>query len=244
LFVINGIKFFASLDILGVPRRENEKDFANFDIFDDPSTPYSTFNFKYAHEAFERLSKLTEFNTLSNIEAIKKAMIEIIAKKRTTPPKMPIQLSDVGRLRRVSQKNRQRLSKYLTRLSSCRDSRTSVTIDEEEEEKENGHKKITKTVSDAPIISKKSVILERKMAVSAKKKRTNKTLGGLSSPREEDEGDQLDSGSVHYRRVGGRKPKDSPGDIFHDANDRWSVARCNSIQSDDEEEQFYSIASS
>jgi hypothetical protein len=66
-------------------------DFANFDIFDDPSTPYSTFNFKYSHEAFERLSKLTEFNTLSNIEAIKKAMIETIAKKRTTPPKMPIQ---------------------------------------------------------------------------------------------------------------------------------------------------------
>jgi hypothetical protein len=91
--------------------------------------------FKYSHEAFERLSKLTEFNTLSNIEAIKKAMIETIAKKRTTPPKMPIQLSDVGRLRRVSQKNRQRLSKYLTRLSSCHDSRTSVTIDEEEEEK-------------------------------------------------------------------------------------------------------------
>jgi hypothetical protein len=70
------------IDILGVPRPENEKDFANFDIFDDPSTPYSTFNFKYSHEAFERLSKLTEFNTLSNIEAIKKAMIETIAKKR------------------------------------------------------------------------------------------------------------------------------------------------------------------
>lgn len=231
----------------GVPRPENEKDFANFDIFDDPSTPYSTFNFKYSHEAFERLSKLTEFNTLSNIEAIKKAMIETIAKKRTTPPKMPIQLSDVGRLRRVSQKNRQRLSKYLTRLSSCHDSRTSVTIDEEEEEKENGHRKITKTVSDAPIISKKSVILERKLAVSARKRRTNKTLGGLgglSSPREEDEGDQLDSGSVHYRRLGGRKTKGSPDDMFHDANDRWSMARCNSIQSDDEEEQFYSIASS
>jgi hypothetical protein len=77
----------------------------------------------------------------------------------------------------ISQKNRQRLSKYLTRLSSCRDSRTSVTIDEEEEEKENGHRKITKTVSDAPIISKKSVILERKLAVSARKRRTNKTLG-------------------------------------------------------------------
>jgi hypothetical protein len=75
------------------------------------------------------------------------------------------------------------------------------------------YRKITKTVSDAPIISKKSVILERKMAVSARKRRTNKTLGGLgglSSPREEDEGDQLDSGSVHYRRLGGRKPKGSP----------------------------------
>ncbi|ESP01691.1 hypothetical protein LOTGIDRAFT_52500, partial [Lottia gigantea] len=49
----------------GVPREtEEEFEFANFDLFDDPERPYSTFNFKYDHLAFDRLTKLTEFNTL------------------------------------------------------------------------------------------------------------------------------------------------------------------------------------
>jgi hypothetical protein len=95
LSVINGIKFFASLDILGVPRPENEKDFANFDIFDDPSTPYSTFNFKYSHEAFERLSKLTEFNTLSNIEAIKKALLHLYDCRDSSKVLLDIYLTSV-----------------------------------------------------------------------------------------------------------------------------------------------------
>ncbi|XP_071163311.1 cytosolic phospholipase A2-like isoform X2 [Mytilus edulis] len=229
----------------GVRRTAKEKEFADFDIFDDPATPYSTFNFKYTHDAFEKLSKLTEFNTLSNIDAIKTAMLNTIEKKRTTPPKIPIQLNEVSRLRRVSKKNKAKLSRYLSRLSSCRDSRTSVTIEEEEENDENGHRKISKTLSDAPIICKKPG-LERKMAVSERKRRTNKSiggLGGLSSPREEDESDELDSSnaSVKLRTIGGRKRKDG---TFHDAHDHWSMNRCNSIQSDEEDDQFYSMASS
>lgn len=53
----------------GVPREtETEKDFADFDIFDDPETPFSTFNFQYSNEAFTRLHDLMEFNTLNNLE--------------------------------------------------------------------------------------------------------------------------------------------------------------------------------
>lgn len=178
-------------------------------------------------------------------------MVETIAKKRTTPPKMPIQLSDVNRLRRVSQKNKAKLSRYLSRLSSCRDSRTSVTIEEDEELKDDAiaHKKITKTLSDAPIICKRQgQTLERKKAVSGRtrQKKHSSNLGGLSSPREEDENDELDgSGSSVQMRPGrGRKPKGSTQDSFKDAHDHWSLARCNSIQSDEEDEQFYSMASS
>lgn len=53
----------------GVPREtEQEKKMADFDIFDDPETPYSTFNFQYSNQAFTQLHDLMEFNTLNNIE--------------------------------------------------------------------------------------------------------------------------------------------------------------------------------
>lgn len=53
----------------GVPREtDEERDFADFDIFDDPETPYSTFNFQYSNQAFTQLHNLMEFNTLNNIE--------------------------------------------------------------------------------------------------------------------------------------------------------------------------------
>lgn len=53
----------------GVPREtDEEREFADFDIFDDPETPYSTFNFQYSNQAFTQLHSLMEFNTLNNIE--------------------------------------------------------------------------------------------------------------------------------------------------------------------------------
>lgn len=45
-----------------------EKDIADFDIFDDTESPYSTFNFQYSNEAYTRLHDLMEFNTLNNLE--------------------------------------------------------------------------------------------------------------------------------------------------------------------------------
>lgn len=54
---------------VGVPREtEKEKEFADFDIFDDPESPFSTFNFQYSNEAYTRLHALMEFNTLNNLE--------------------------------------------------------------------------------------------------------------------------------------------------------------------------------
>lgn len=55
--------------LAGVPREtEKEKEVADFDIFDDPESPFSTFNFQYSNEAFTRLHDLMEFNTLNNLE--------------------------------------------------------------------------------------------------------------------------------------------------------------------------------
>ena len=38
------------------------------DIFDDPESPFSTFNFQYPNQAFKRLHDLMYFNTLNNID--------------------------------------------------------------------------------------------------------------------------------------------------------------------------------
>ncbi|KAL3846623.1 hypothetical protein ACJMK2_017598 [Sinanodonta woodiana] len=105
----------------GVPRKTKEEmSFADFDVFDDPATPYSTFNFKYTHLAFDRLAKLTEFNTLWNVEEIKKVFAECIEKKRLFPPKLPCELKDIPKLKRVSQKNKKRLSRYVSQVRSRR----------------------------------------------------------------------------------------------------------------------------
>lgn len=54
---------------LGVPREtKEEKEIADFDIFDDPESPFSTFNFQYPNQAFKRLHDLMYFNTLNNID--------------------------------------------------------------------------------------------------------------------------------------------------------------------------------
>uniref|UniRef100_A0AAY4C0J7 Phospholipase A2 n=1 Tax=Denticeps clupeoides TaxID=299321 RepID=A0AAY4C0J7_9TELE len=60
---------FRNFKAPGVPRQtQQEKEFADFDIFDDPASPYSTFNFQYSNQAFNQLYSLMEFNTLNNIE--------------------------------------------------------------------------------------------------------------------------------------------------------------------------------
>uniref|UniRef100_A0AAY4CFK1 Phospholipase A2 n=1 Tax=Denticeps clupeoides TaxID=299321 RepID=A0AAY4CFK1_9TELE len=67
-FVLVNINF-RTYKAPGVPRdTEQEREFADFDIFDDPESPYSTFNFQYSNKAFKQLHDLMEFNTLNNID--------------------------------------------------------------------------------------------------------------------------------------------------------------------------------
>ena len=50
---------------------------ADFDIFDDPESPFSTFNFQYSNKAFTQLHDLMEFNTLNNLEVSCVLMISL-----------------------------------------------------------------------------------------------------------------------------------------------------------------------
>ncbi|NWZ40810.1 PA24A phospholipase, partial [Brachypodius atriceps] len=80
----------------GIPREtQEEKDFADFDIFDDPDTPFSTFNFRYPNEAFKRLHDLMEFNTLNNMNVIREAMVESIEYRKQNPSRCSVSLSSV-----------------------------------------------------------------------------------------------------------------------------------------------------
>ncbi|MBN3302331.1 PA24A phospholipase, partial [Amia calva] len=94
-FVLANIDF-RNFKAPGVPRdTEKEKEFADFDIFDDPETPYSTFNFQYPNKAFRQLHDLMEFNTLNNIEAsvIKEAIKENVLLRRENPSRCSVSLS-------------------------------------------------------------------------------------------------------------------------------------------------------
>ena len=67
----------------GVPRKTaEEKEFAKFSVFEDPDNYYSTFNFHYPTEPFDRLSALTEFNTLLGEQAIKDVIADCVTKRR------------------------------------------------------------------------------------------------------------------------------------------------------------------
>ncbi|XP_041356392.1 cytosolic phospholipase A2-like [Gigantopelta aegis] len=103
----------------GVPRTTKEDlDFADFDLFDDPATPYSTFNFKYTHEQFTRLAQLTEFNTLLNVDEIKKTICECIQRKRDNPRRGPVGHKAIKLLRMQSIKELKRRKKMLQRVES------------------------------------------------------------------------------------------------------------------------------
>ncbi|KAJ8384505.1 hypothetical protein AAFF_G00204200 [Aldrovandia affinis] len=84
-FVLANINF-RNFKAPGMPRdTEQEREYADFDIFDDPETPYSTFNFQYSNRAFTQLHDLMEFNTLNNIEVIKDAIKESILYRKENP---------------------------------------------------------------------------------------------------------------------------------------------------------------
>lgn len=112
-------KTFRDFKAPGVPRQtEEEVNFANFDIFDDPKAPYSTFNFTYTHENFKRLSQLTEYNTLKHVEDIRQVMKEVVTEKRVGPPRVPIQSKDIKLLRMNSVQEMRKLRKFISSMES------------------------------------------------------------------------------------------------------------------------------
>lgn len=213
--------------ISGVRRRtKEERDFAEFDIFDDPATPYSTFNFKYSHNAFERLSKLMEFNTLLNIEQIKTVIAQVVEKKKAEPPRCLCTLEDVPLLRRVSQKNKKRLSRFLSRIRSGRYSASEArkgidkSIEEEtiNEEATNG----SFSAKDSSFNGK----FKRQAAISRKLPNKN---GGLSLSEPSNQEDE----DAERREIPGRRKPLQP-----EKGRQWADSRCFSIDEDDGS-QFY-----
>ncbi|XP_052104758.1 cytosolic phospholipase A2-like isoform X3 [Mytilus californianus] len=65
----------------GVRRRESEKQFVNFTIYDDQKTFHCT-NFQYSEENFDRLSQLSEFIVLNNIAHIEACISKSIQNKQ------------------------------------------------------------------------------------------------------------------------------------------------------------------
>nr|CAD7452324.1 unnamed protein product [Timema tahoe] len=61
---------------------QEEKDFADFEIFDDPADPFSSFNFRYSQLHFDRLTRLVEFNTRLYEPMIREQMKSAVLKKR------------------------------------------------------------------------------------------------------------------------------------------------------------------
>lgn len=74
--------------------KEEKKD-GNFPIFNDSDKRYSTFNLKYTHEIFDRLSGLVEFNIALNEQLIQDTIAECVLRRRaltnepTAPPTYP-----------------------------------------------------------------------------------------------------------------------------------------------------------
>lgn len=64
---------------------QEEKDFGNFSIFDDPEQPYSSFTFQYENKTFDRLHELTKFNTLLNIDLIKEKIVNSVQVRQNNP---------------------------------------------------------------------------------------------------------------------------------------------------------------
>lgn len=64
---------------------KEDKDFADFRIFDDPNEPYSSFKFQYDNKTFDRLHELMKFNTRLNIDTIKEKIATYVDYRRNNP---------------------------------------------------------------------------------------------------------------------------------------------------------------
>ncbi|GFR65800.1 cytosolic phospholipase A2, partial [Elysia marginata] len=99
----------------GVPRTTQEEiDFGNFAIFDDPAHPYSTFKFTYTHQEFERLSRLMEYNTLLCSELIFDNISTCVKRRRRFSIRRPCTKKDIARLSLNSRAKVKELENYIS----------------------------------------------------------------------------------------------------------------------------------
>lgn len=96
----------------GLRRTKSEKEFADFDIFDDPKNPYSTFNFKYENLAFDRLAELMEFNTLLFKDKIIEKIKTCVQRIKQYTRQKPIMLKDIKKLKLPKSEEKQ-LEQYI-----------------------------------------------------------------------------------------------------------------------------------
>ncbi|XP_055898257.1 cytosolic phospholipase A2-like isoform X4 [Biomphalaria glabrata] len=98
----------------GIERTTQEElDFANFSIFDDPARPYSTFKFTYTHLEFDRLSQLMEYNTLLCQDLILDNIATCIKRRRRFSIRRPCKKKDIARLSLNSKIKADKLAEYI-----------------------------------------------------------------------------------------------------------------------------------
>ena len=167
------------------------------------------------------------------MEDIKKVIADVIQSKRENGPKIPITMQQINNLQRVSKRNRQRLSKYVSKIQEGSLRRKSGS----DVQQVVGHTALTKTESDAVITKKRP-----QMTIKGTRRvyRTSAAPSpSLTSPREDDEWDAVDAGAVRTRTTKGR-PGTVPQEYFMTAaegrpGDDWGDPVCHS----DEEEEFF-----
>nr|XP_018669042.1 cytosolic phospholipase A2 isoform X2 [Ciona intestinalis] len=93
-------------------KREAGDTRGDFNIY-DPKSPYSTFNFQYPNEAFDRLHELMEFNTLLHIEDIKDQIRHCISLRRHSQSRCSITLNDIRNSFHMSDKNKRSLERRI-----------------------------------------------------------------------------------------------------------------------------------
>lgn len=81
----------------GVKRDTDEEiDFGDFKIFDDENNVYSSTNFVYENIQFERMTQLTEFNTLLCMETIKQELAKVVQVKKENIARRQLDFSEVA----------------------------------------------------------------------------------------------------------------------------------------------------
>lgn len=136
---------FHNISFTGVPRTTQEEiDFGNFSIFDDPKRPYSTFKFTYTHIEFERISKLMEYNTLLSQETIFDNISVCIKRRRKFSIRRPCKSKDIARLSLKSRGKIEKLQQYI---------KMAEKLAEEAEQEEKKNRQLRKQAHFRPVSS-------------------------------------------------------------------------------------------